>query len=720
MDRVASRRGACVVAVVLLAGWMAGASSALASGWSIQRSPSPPRVENGGLGGGVSCVSSSDCVAVGSYVNRADISAPLAERWNGVSWSIQPTPSPSGSTYGELLSVSCAAATACTAVGDYNSNRGTQPLAEQWNGSSWSIQPTPNPGSGILSSVSCTSPTACSAVGSAGLGTPLVERWDGTSWSVQPTPQPAAKSSLIGVSCTSATACTAVGGAGEYSPDDTPLVERWDGSTWSVQPSPTIAGDLDSVSCSSTTSCTAVGHHCSCQPDTPLVEHWDGTSWSVQSTPQIPRPPNANVAPDVNLVEVSCTSSTACTAAGFYNAFAAGGSGTLVERWDGTTWSIQPTPNPADAALRGVSCASPTACTAVGDYQDPAGGQATLAVGLNQTGWSIETTPNPAGPVRSQLTGVSCASTTGCVAVGTGGGLYPGEGSLVERWNRGKWSVLPAPDSTGTAVSCVSPTACTVVGGQQAERWNGRRWSVRQMPHLAGPLDSVSCTSRTACTAVAAFSCTDCLPPIPHEVPIAARWSGASWSVELMPTAYMLQGLSCASPSACTAVGEGGGVERWNGRRWSIRTIPAPNGVTDFRLNGVSCVSPRACTAVGTVYGYTHGLVERWNGIKWSIEATPHPRGANAASLTGISCTALNTCTAVGSYTTPNGRERLLVESWNGRRWAIHPTPSPAAATSSALTSVSCPSPTVCTAVGWYDNAPGDELTLVERWNASR
>ena len=65
---------------------------------------------------------------------------------------------------------------------------------------------------------------------------------------------------------------------------------------------------------------------------------------------------------------MSCTSASACTAVGYY----ASGSTyvTLAERWNGTKWSIQHTPNPTGAPgswLDGVSCASASTCTAVGD-----------------------------------------------------------------------------------------------------------------------------------------------------------------------------------------------------------------------------------------------------------------------------------------------------------------------------------------------------------------
>lgn len=145
-----------------------------------------------------------------------------------------------------------------------------------------------------------------------------------------------------------------------------------------------------------------------------------------------------------SLDRLSCSAPTACTAVGsFLNAnppaaAAAGTSGhgvTLVERWDGRRWSLQATPNPAGAAqseLGGVSCSAPKTRVAVGYYTNAAGEEArTLAMRWNGTRWSIQPSPNPGRETWSQLTDVSCWSRDGCIAVGTLGSGAP----LAERWN---------------------------------------------------------------------------------------------------------------------------------------------------------------------------------------------------------------------------------------------------------------------------------------------
>jgi hypothetical protein len=141
----------------------------------------------------------------------------LAERWDGSTWTIQTTPTPFGYESGCLNGVSCTSATACTAVGsDFNdhgdSTYDTETLAERWNGSNWTVQPSADPSGATnssLSSVSCTA-AVCSAVGSSN-GATLAESWDGNTWTLQATPNPSGGGNLSGVSCTSAAACMATG-----------------------------------------------------------------------------------------------------------------------------------------------------------------------------------------------------------------------------------------------------------------------------------------------------------------------------------------------------------------------------------------------------------------------------------------------------------------------------------------------------------------------------
>jgi hypothetical protein len=157
----------------------------------------------------------------------------LVERWDGRRWSIERSPNPLG--YAELEGVSCPSRMTCTAVGiawrpDYSRTT----IAERWNAGAWMTVPLPGLGPGSdagLDGVSCTSASACTAVGwgfSDSAGPALVERWNGTRWSLQPTPATSGDAELQGVSCPTLTACTAVGIGAPT------IAERWDGMRWAI------------------------------------------------------------------------------------------------------------------------------------------------------------------------------------------------------------------------------------------------------------------------------------------------------------------------------------------------------------------------------------------------------------------------------------------------------------------------------------------------------
>lgn len=237
-------------------------------------------------------------MAVGDSIRQNGMLIEFAERWDGTSWSVIPMPAPSDATDSRLFGVSCTAANACTAAGVDITSGGDLTLVERWDGSSWSIQPTPNPtgaGDSSIRSVSCTSATRCTAAGEAlgdyvdGSDHTLVETWNGAVWSIQSSPNPTPSNILRGVSCASLTACSAVGE--QVKTATTPgatLAEGWDGTTWSVQSTPSPVnerGSLFGVSCPVAGWCKAVGFQ---QPqssgEAPLAEQYIAPANPVLST----------------------------------------------------------------------------------------------------------------------------------------------------------------------------------------------------------------------------------------------------------------------------------------------------------------------------------------------------------------------------------------------------------------------------------------------------
>ena len=266
--------------------------------------------------------------------------APLVETWNGTSWTLNATPPLPAGDGGGFFDISCVNGSDCWAVGtELNESAGggnpIGTLIENWNGTAWSIVPSPTPtGAGvagaILQSVSCTSASSCMAVGystggSMGLNlNDLIEQWNGAAWTIVPGP-PTGQTydQLTNVQCLAADDCWAVGNAGPKqqssnflpifpggAPGDQGLIEHWDGTTWSVVPSVTEpspnGGYLNGLACVTDTDCWASG---ATTDDTGtasgiLMESWNGSSWTDISA-SVPEPKPATGA---ILSSISCVS----------------------------------------------------------------------------------------------------------------------------------------------------------------------------------------------------------------------------------------------------------------------------------------------------------------------------------------------------------------------------------------------------------------------------
>lgn len=255
--------------------------------WTPVSSPAPPG-ESGLDPAGVSCASQSACMAVGSG-SSGDTSPLAAEWWNGRGWDLRSIPSPANSIGSGFRDVTCATASSCVAVGDYETaGTAVEPLVEAWNGSSWTFQPSPavvgtSCNQGVtsfyemmscvaeLSDMSCASPSYCVAVGTYELGPavgPLVETWNGGAWQVEPAPTPPGTAQLAAVSCPLPSWCVAVGsGAPQGQPlSSAPVAKALIDGHWTVETPPppppgAILGGLSQVACNVYLVCIATGDY---------------------------------------------------------------------------------------------------------------------------------------------------------------------------------------------------------------------------------------------------------------------------------------------------------------------------------------------------------------------------------------------------------------------------------------------------------------------------
>jgi hypothetical protein len=346
----------------------------------------------------------------------------VAEQWNGSGWSLVTAPGPGGAGVSRLFGVAANPGSAW-AVGEYISGTAYQSLIEHRTGGQWKPVASPDPSvtDNFLAAVTATSASNAWAVGAYQTGSrfqTLIARWDGSTWKQVASPNPSAtRNELAAVTATSPDSAWAVGYYHQDAVDQT-LIEHWDGSAWKQVASPDPGGPghdnyLTAVSATSASDAWAVGEYSNGTVDRTLIEHWDGTTWAQVTSPNAGGPTDSN-----DLFGVAASSPSAAWAVG------ASGTGrvtrTLIERWDGSSWKPVASPDPGGFGgsnyLYGVSTGSPTTW-AVGTYFN-GHGYVTLAERWDGTAWMPVASPNGAGSNDTELYAVAVASPASVWAVG--------------------------------------------------------------------------------------------------------------------------------------------------------------------------------------------------------------------------------------------------------------------------------------------------------------
>lgn len=335
------------------------------------------------------------------------------------------------------------------------------------------LQPTPNPAprkESAFDDVSCVSSSFCFAVGTESYtGRGFLQTTNGSEWKVVSRDLPATRHA---VHCFTATSCLAVGttAKGTALAEHINLLSEWWVRQIKTVPTPTDGTNvvLKDISCSSSSACTAVGHYHKEGVQMPLVARWNGGAWSLQS-PVVP-------GPGAELLGVSCPTESSCTAVGRSNG------APFAERWSGGAWTISTPVAPegsASGVLRRVSCPTAANCVAVGYYASgPMVGKA-LVERFAGGQWSIVQVPQPNHEKgKIELNDVACPAIGACIAVGrypTGSPWVDRFEPLVQVWDGSQWTVKafpPIAGMVGTTLSGVSCTAtwplCTVVGSARS------------------------------------------------------------------------------------------------------------------------------------------------------------------------------------------------------------------------------------------------------------
>jgi hypothetical protein len=326
--------------------------------WEVVPSPSIGNLDNNLAA--ISAASARDAWAVGDYYNSNNpfVLENLGEHWNGSSWTAYPLPDV-GPNENTLLGVSELPEGRTWAVGYFiDAEYAQRTLIEHWDGSSWQVIPSPNPGSGnILYGVAAVADNDVWAVGGQqdanGIWHPLAEHWDGSSWSVVPTPDPNGGGNLLyAVKAVSSGDVYATGQSGTAFPSQA-LVEHWGGKSWSTVSAPADASEsLDPFGITATTAgLTVVGdRETDATPYTTLVASGPESSLGLLSTP-------SNGSEENDLFATTTTADGSTWAAGWYIEPGTGKHRTLTEQGVNGLWSLVPSPNPGtgENGLAGIS-----------------------------------------------------------------------------------------------------------------------------------------------------------------------------------------------------------------------------------------------------------------------------------------------------------------------------------------------------------------------------
>ena len=277
-----------------------------------------------------------------------------------------------------LLSLSADSPSDIWSVGNFGSL--------QFNGSMWSSFPaaafqTQQPSEDTLNGVAALSATDAWAVGTAVVETvsggshlvSLIEHFDGTQWSIVPSPQFASGSELNAIQALSATDIFAVGDAHSDSQKPTPLMEHFDGSNWSVVSLPQLGrtGTLRGIAALSDSDIWVVGDSGTVVPTKTVAMHFDGRGWTIVPLPV----PLSGKVHDLRLGEgLTAIASNDVWAVGNFAPASSVAERTLTEHWDGHSWKIVPSPNMGHTGssnvLRGLSAVSSTSVWACGQTED--------------------------------------------------------------------------------------------------------------------------------------------------------------------------------------------------------------------------------------------------------------------------------------------------------------------------------------------------------------
>jgi hypothetical protein len=300
-------------------------------------------------------------------------------------------------------------------------------------------------------------------------GVMLAEHWNGSVWTQTPTPNVQfSDENLLAVSAASASDVWAVGSINPIgAASRNPLTAHFDGATWTIVPNPATTGGsksiLDGVVNLGGGNVWAVGRSRTAHA---LIEHLTPNGWTVVPSPDPVLKSGSGFA-SATLTGISALAPNDIWAVGTYSTVTGTvlDSFTLVEHYNGSSWSVVPSPNPAPRhplngarqTLNAVKMVSPTDGWAVGNTFDTASGSFQANGGLilhwNGRTWTVDTTAVIAS--MNVISGISGPSSSDIWAVGERidtSGPVPLDRAMTLHRTASGWTAVSTPTGTGDSL----------------------------------------------------------------------------------------------------------------------------------------------------------------------------------------------------------------------------------------------------------------------------
>jgi|GEM_PF-577843 len=690
----------------------------------------------------VSAASSRDVWAVGYYSNRPVTESSneirdartLTMHWDGLAWNHTPSPNV-GNGNNFLLGVEALAASDAWAVGYYTETNGLQQaMILHWNGKAWGQVPAPKTtGNSRLRAVSAVAPDDIWAVGSIDDAFTLILHWNGKTWTQVPSPSPGID--FNGLFAVSALSKDDVWAAGQYvtryqqmgAPQGKALLLHWDGARWKVVPASFKGTYTRGVVAVSKGAGWVVGGYAGEGGGGHAISRWDGSHWSPKAVPELGEVDGYgdNNVRNSDLSGITAISKDDVWAVGSYSTQSTEAfhwkAHTLVEHWDGTAWSVAPSPNVGEegSALTAVDAVSRGEIWAVGRH-GPYNAPKALILRYDGSGCPTPTTQ------AQQQTALPAVTTLPNTAIS--GTVAPAQRPDALGNCGPSWSVVPSrSEGTLNSVAAISRSDVWTVGytaGSPSrtliQHWNGKDWSTIPSPNVGtedNRLNGVAALSANDVWAVGYYG------DGPSSKTLTLHWDGKEWKVVSNPDVgtrgNALQAVTAISSNDVWAVGRSGLCSaenspcvtktltlHWNGTRWSH--VQSPNiGTSSNSLSSIAATSKNDVWAVGSYvkeagaeWRTMRALFLHWDGKTWS-QAPGSDIEGHGISLTAITAISPNDAWAVGTYWSGDPEVANLLLHWDGKAWTEDPSSRKIMGTTVGLYGIAALSADDVWAVGW-------------------